>query len=120
MQIFVADKGFVKVYPMKSPSGYKDALKAFAKKVGAPEMLVANAHPSHMSQDVRAFCNKIGTTLRILEQFTQWVNYTKLYVGLTKEAVQRDVRLANPYLVIWDYCAEQVTCFSSRGATPIP
>ena len=56
MQIFVSDKGFVKVYSMQSPSGYKDALKGFAKEVGAPEMLVADAHPSHMSQDIKAFC----------------------------------------------------------------
>ena len=36
MQIFVSDKGFVKVYPMKNQRDYPQALRIFAKDVGAP------------------------------------------------------------------------------------
>jgi hypothetical protein len=70
MQIFVSDKGFVKVYPMRKVSEYPQALKLFAKDVGAPDVLVADLHPSNKSKDVKAFCNQIGTTLRILEEST--------------------------------------------------
>ena len=87
MQIFVSDKGFVKVYPMESPSQFPSALKLFAKDVGAPEVLVADPHPSQKSKEVKNFCNKIGTTLRLLEQSTQWANRAELYIGLMKEAV---------------------------------
>ena len=63
MQIFVSDKGFVKVYTMQKVSEYPQPLQMFAKYVGAPEILVADPHPSNKSKDVKAFCNKIGTTL---------------------------------------------------------
>ena len=53
------------------------------------------------------FCNKIGTTLRLLEQKTQWANRAKLYVGLMKEAVRKDIRLTGSPLVLWDYGVER-------------
>ena len=107
MQIFVSDKGYVKVYPMKSLTEYPSALRQFAKEVGAPYILVADPHKSHASKEVMDFCNKIGTTLRLLEQKTQWVNRAELYVGLTKEAVRKDIRLMGSPLVLWDYAAER-------------
>ena len=84
MLIFVSDKGFVKVYPMKSLTEYPSALRKFAKEVGAPDILVADPQKSHASKEVMYFCNKIGTTLRLLEQKTQWANCAELYVGLMK------------------------------------
>ena len=107
MQIFVSDKGFVKVYPMTTVSEYPKALKMFAKDVGAPDVLVADPHPNNKSKDVRAFCNQIGTTLRILEESTQWANRAELYVGLMKEATRKDLLARHSPLVLWDYCAER-------------
>ena len=46
IKAFVSYKGYVKIYPMKWPSGFMASLKYFAKEVGAPEILVANPHPS--------------------------------------------------------------------------
>ena len=89
MQIFVSDKGYVKVYPMKSLTEYPSALQKFAKGVGAPDILVADPHKSHASKEVMDFCNKIGTTLRLLEKKTQWDNRSELYVGVMKEAVRK-------------------------------
>ena len=43
-----------------------------------------------MSQEVRKFCNDIGTTLRALEEGTPWSNKAELYIGLLKEAVRED------------------------------
>ena len=84
MQIFVSDKVYVKVYPMSKVSEYPQALKQFAKDVGAPEVLIADPHPVHKSKDVKYFFNQIGTTLKILEESTQWASRAKLYIGLMK------------------------------------
>ena len=78
MQIFVSDKGYVKVYPMSKVSKYPQALKQFAKYVGAPEVLIADHHPVHKSKYVKAFCNQIGTNLKFLEESTQWESRAEL------------------------------------------
>ena len=48
MQIFVSDKDFVKVNPMKSLTEYLSALRQLAKGVEAPDILVVNPHTNHM------------------------------------------------------------------------
>ena len=40
MQLFVSDKGFVFVVPMKSRLEFPDALKLFAKEIGVPTQLI--------------------------------------------------------------------------------
>ena len=90
---------------MKSLTEHPSALQQFAKEVGAPDILVADPHKSHASKEVMDFCNKIGTTLRLLEQKTQWVNRAELYVGIMKEAVRKDIQLTGSPLVLWDYPA---------------
>ena len=107
MQIFVSGKGYVKVYPMKFLTEYPTALRQFAKEVGVPDILVDDPHKSHASKEVMDFCNKIGTTLPLLEQNTQWANRAELYVGLMKEAVRKDIRLTGSPLVLWNYAAER-------------
>ena len=62
------------------------------------------------------FCNKIGTTLRLLEQKTQWANRAESYVGLMKEAVRKDIRLTRSPLVLWDYAAERRAAILSLTA----
>ena len=107
MHIFVSDKGFFKFYPMKSLTEYPSALQQFGKEVGAPDIMVADPHKSHASKEVVDFCNNIGTTLRLLEQNTQWANRAELYVGLIKEAVRKDIRHTWSPLVLWEYAVEQ-------------
>ncbi len=65
-KIFVSDKGFVALYPMKDQQSYFLALKQFAKDVVAPEVLVCHSQPTQKKQDVKEFCTQIGTTLRAL------------------------------------------------------
>ena len=60
--------------PMKSANEFPKALRMFAKEVGVPLYLIADPHPSHNSKEVRQFYNKIGTTLILLEESTQWAN----------------------------------------------
>ena len=95
MQFFFSNKGFVKVYPMKLQRDYPASLRLFAEYVGSPEILVCDPHPSQKSFEVKYFCNNIGTTLKLLEQVTQWENRAELYVGLVKEAVRKDICLSH-------------------------
>ena len=73
-QLFVTDKGFIYVVLMKRKSEVLSAIKQFAKEVGAPDAIVSDMAKEQVSQDVRNFCNTIGTTLRALEEGTPWSN----------------------------------------------
>ena len=106
-QVFVSDKGFVAVYPMRQQRDYLSAFKMFAKDVGAPEVLVCDPHPSQKSREVKQFCLNIGTDLRLLEQKTQWANRAELYIGLLKGGTRKDMRASNCPAVLWDYCMER-------------
>ena len=107
MQLFVSDVGFVYVVPMKSKGDFKLALKEFAKEVGVPEALIVDPSGEQTSKEVRRFCQQIGTTLRILEEHTQWANRAELYIGLIKEAIRKDMRQSGSPIALWDYCAER-------------
>ena len=71
MPLFVSDKGYIAVYPMRETKEYILALRSFAKDVGASDVLVADPHPTQKKREVKEFCNKMGTRLRFLEAETQ-------------------------------------------------
>ena len=127
-QIFVSDKGFVAIYPMKSKGDFLDALKLFCKEIGVPDRLVVDPSGEQTSKKVKHFSQQVSMTLRVLEESTQWANRAELYVGIFKEAIRRDLRQSNCPLVLWDYCAERRAIihnllpsklFQSSGQTPI-
>ena len=103
----MTDKGFVYVVPMRRKGEVLQALKQFAKEIGAPDAFVADMSSEQMSKDVKAFCYDIGTMLRALEEGTPWANKAELYVGLLKESVRKDMHEANSPMVFWDYCIER-------------
>ena len=106
-QLFVTDKGFVYVVPMKKESDVLHAIKQFAKTIGAPDALICDASKAQTSQKVRQFCNDIGSTLRVLEENTPWANKAELYIGIIKEAVRKDMKASACPLAFWDYCMER-------------
>ena len=53
MQLFVSDKGFVKVYGMKSEKEFINALKLFCKEVGAPKAFIVDGAQVEKSNKVR-------------------------------------------------------------------
>ena len=106
-QLFVTDKGFLYVVPMRRKSEVLQALKQFAKEIGTPTSIIADMSGEQMSHDVRKFCNDIGTTLRALEEGTPWSNKAELYIGLLKETVRKDMRKTNSPMILWDYCVER-------------
>ena len=56
-QLFVIDKGFIYVVPMKRKSQVLLAIKQFAKEIGAPDSFVADMSGEQMSSEVKKFCN---------------------------------------------------------------
>ena len=62
-QLFVMDKGYVYVVPMKSKREVLQAVKQFTKEIGAPEALICDAAREQKSDEVKKFCNEIRTTL---------------------------------------------------------
>ena len=106
-QLFVTDKGYVYVVPMKSKSEVLQAVKQFAKEIGAPEALICDAAREQKSEEVKKFCHEIGTTLRVLKEGTPWANKAELYIGLIKAAVSKDMKESNCPLAFWDYCIER-------------
>ena len=126
-QVFVSDKGYVAVNPMKSQEEYPTALHCFCKQVGVPVSLVVDAHSAQTSNKVRRFCNQVGTTLRVLERGTPWANRAELYIGLLKEAVRKDMHASHSPMVLWDYAIERRAAihnliprplFQNNGLTP--
>jgi hypothetical protein len=83
------------------------AIKKFAKEIGAPDAFIADMSGVQMSREVKRFCNDIGTTLRALEEGTPWSNKAELYIGLLKEAVRQDMKESHSPMVFWDYCRER-------------
>lgn len=106
-QLFVTDKGFIHVVPMRRKGEVLQAVKQFVKEIGAPDALIVDMSGEQMSQDLKTFCNDIGSTLRALERGTQWSNKAELFIGIMKEAVRKDMRESDSPMVLWDYCIER-------------
>ena len=99
-QVFVSDKGYVAVYPMKSQSEFNSTPHWFCKQVGVPVSLIIDGHKAQKSNETRRFCSQVGTTLKILEIGTPWANRAELYIGLLKEAVRKDIGNSNCHMVL--------------------
>ena len=106
-QVFVSDRSYIAVYPMRSQEEFSTALHWFCKQVGVPSTLVADAHKAQTSYKIKRFCDQVGTTLRILERKTPWSNRAELYIGILKEAVRKDIRASNCPMCLWDYAIER-------------
>ena len=70
MQLFVTNKGFVYVIPMKSKAEVPQAVKAFAKEIGAPDAIICDGAGEQTSHALEAFLSEIDTSLRVLEKDT--------------------------------------------------
>ena len=68
--------------------------------------MIADRHPIQKSKEVRHFYHRIGTTLRLLKESTQWENKSELYIGSFTEVIRKETCEANSPIVFWNYCAE--------------
>ena len=74
-QLFVTDKGFVYVVPMRTKSEVLQAVKQFAKEIGAPDAIICDMSREQTSRSLREFCGEIGTTLRDDNPFLNTIIY---------------------------------------------
>ena len=81
--IFIV-QGLYKIIPDEVAKWFFGGYKIVCKWSWSAKDMVANPHPSQNSKEVKGFWNKIGTTLCLLEQVTQWENLSELYVCLFK------------------------------------
>ena len=84
MQLFVSDKGFVAVYPMVAVKEYIHALRQFAKGVGAPEVLVADPHPTQKKKEVKDNKKCKKKAVRIVRVMFRKRQITKIRVGIRR------------------------------------
>jgi hypothetical protein len=120
MQLFVSDKGFVYVVPMKSKSEFPFALKQFAKEIGVPLALISDPSGEQTSKEVKKIAREMDLTLKLLEESTQWANLAELYIGLMKESIREDMRTSDSPLIFWDYCAERRALVNNLTAKRLP
>ena len=105
-QLFVTYKGYIYVVLIKCKLEVLQAVKQFSKEIGAPYVIVRDMAREQMSPELKQFCNTIGTTLQALEEGTPWVNKAEPYIKHMKEAVCKNMRMANSPLVFSDYFLE--------------
>ena len=115
-QLFVTDKGYVYVVPMKAEKQVIHAVKQFAKEIGAPDAIICDAAKAQTKDELKQFLNNIGTSLKTLEEGTPWANRAELYIGLIKEAVRKDMKESNSPLRLWDYCVERRAAINNLTA----
>ena len=95
-----------------------DAVKQFAKEIGAPDAIICDASGEQTSTDLKKFLRDMGTQLRVLEEGTPWANKAELCIGLIKEATRKDMREADSPLVFWDCCVERRARINNLIARP--
>ena len=78
-----------------------------------------DAHPAQTSSDARRLCSQGGTIMKVLEQGTPWANRAELYIGLLKEATNKDLRACNAPLCLWDYCLERRVMIHNAVPRPL-
>ena len=115
-QLFVTDKGFVYIVPMTNESNVLQVVKQFSKAIGALDAIICDSSRAQTSDKVESFCSDIGTTLRILEENTPWENKAELYIGIIKEAVQKDTKEASSPIAFWDYYLAGGACINNLTA----
>ena len=85
---------------MRRKSKVLQVIKQLAKEIGAPTSIIVDMAGEQMSQEVRKFCNNIGTTQQALEEGTPWSNKAA-------QAVQKDMHESDSPMCLWDYCVER-------------
>jgi hypothetical protein len=103
----MTDKGFAHVVSIESNLEALQSSKQFAKEIGAQEAIICDMAGEQTSHALKRFCLEIGTMLQVLEEGTPWANEAELYIGLTKEAVWKDMKEFDCPLAFWDCCVER-------------
>ena len=112
MQLFVSDKGFICMVPVKSRKGFIYVFKEFCKEVGVPLDSIMDPAGEQTSGDVKKFAANVACNLKVLEEHTQHANLAELYIGIMKnERKKNDGSDINP---IQDFSIQKSYLKSTR------
>ena len=106
LQLFVTDKGFVYVCPLKRKSDVPFALGMFFKKVGVPDAIICDQGGEQIGGDSKKLMREVGTVVKQIEPNTPWSNRAERYIGIFKQAVRDLMHDTNCPMRLWDYCME--------------
>ena len=98
---------------MKSKFQPPQSPRLSTKEVSIPNVFIIDLLREKTLAVVYAFCHKIGTKLRILEERTQHADRDELYIGLLKEDVRKELRELHAPMELWCYCAERRAAISN-------
>ena len=105
--LYVSEKRFVMIYPMKSQSEFNYTLHWFCKEIGVPFSLVMDGHMDQNKNNTKKHFHQVRRTLRILEAGTPWDNCAEIYIRIFKEAVHRDLHMTDVPMVLQYYCMDR-------------
>ena len=66
-QLFITNRGFVYVVPIKLKGEVLHEIEQFSKEIDATEATICGAGGEQTSNNIRKFCRDFGTTLKIFE-----------------------------------------------------
>ena len=106
LQLFVTDKGFVFVCPLRRKGDVPQAMKLFFRKVGVPEAIICDQGREQVQGESLKLMRESGTMVRQIEPNTPWSNRAERYIGMFKQAVKDLLHETNCPMRLWDYCVE--------------
>ena len=106
LQLFVTDKGFVFVCPLKRKADVPYAIKLFFKKVGIPEAIICDRGGEQIGGESKKLMRETGTIVKQIEPNTPWSNRAERYIGIFKQAVRDLMHETGCPMRLWDYCME--------------
>ena len=117
-QLYVCDKWFVMIKPMKLQSEFNNTLLFFCKEIGATFPLEMDVHMDQKNNRTKKLCYQVGTNILILVAGNPWANCAEIYISIFKEAVHRDLHMTNASMVFWDYWMERWTWINNTVPCP--
>ena len=106
MQLFVTDRGFMFVCPLKNKRDVPHALRLFFKKVGVPDAIICDQGKEQIEGESQKLLRDSGTIIRRIEPNTPRANRAERYVGMFKQSVRNLLHETNCPIRLWDYAAE--------------
>lgn len=106
LQLFVTDRGFVFVCPLRTRSDMHHALRLFFKKVGVPDAIICDQGKEQIEGRSQQLMRDSGTMIRRIEPNTPWANRAERYIGMFKQGIRNTLQATNCPMRLWDYCAE--------------
>ena len=71
-----------------------------------PIFLIMDPPGEQTSNAVKTFAQECSMKLKLLEEYTQWVDLVERYIGMLKSAVINEMFKQDCPMILWDCCVE--------------